>query len=419
MYLYSIMTKLFATVFFSVLFQGCYVQGLYFTPWLDRDNASGYGDYETYVDFEPNPCGSGSAVGAECRRRSDHVASSSTGQVFVSGYDCTAAGLACRNSDNISTCADYEIRFQCCTGIYFTPWLDRDNASGSGDYETYVNFAPIPCGSGSAVGAECRRVSDQVASSSTGQVFQSGYDCTAAGLACRNSDNISMCADYEIRFQCCPGCNAQGNYFTPWLDRDNAGGVGDYETYVNFVPIPCGHGSAVGAECRRRSDQVASSNTGQVFVSGHDCTAAGLACKNNDNISSCADYEVRFCCPGYVCIVGDGAMCSACRSGHLRTRDNQCQSCNPGYKLNSEHECERDCCQDFSSTCLACGLGLTEEEYCKSAGSYNIPGCSAWCPHVRGCPSCTDSNRNCSMWTFYCSWHSWVQTNCERTCGTC
>jgi len=162
----------------------------------------------------------------------------------------------------------------------------------------------------------------------------------------------------------------------------------------------------------------------------HTCrTGAGSSCKtclrpeDRTAENQCASCNPGYflhetSCYGYICIVGAGDQCQSCMPQNLRTDDDQCLSCNSGYKLTRESKCERVCCTAFSSTCLACQLGLTEEQYCKNSGSYDVPGCSAWCPKVRGCPPCTDDNRSCPRWAAYC-WNTWVQTTCKLTCRTC
>ena len=51
---------------------------------------------------------------------------------------------------------------------------------------------------------ECRRVSDQLDYSLTGEIFEPGYECTPdKGLVCVNATQPDgVCNDYEVRFFC-------------------------------------------------------------------------------------------------------------------------------------------------------------------------------------------------------------------------
>ena len=55
-----------------------------------------------------------------------------------------------------------------------------------------------------ATGIECRRVSDHLDYSLTGEVFEPGGECTVErGLACHNKHQPdNRCDDYEVRFFC-------------------------------------------------------------------------------------------------------------------------------------------------------------------------------------------------------------------------
>ncbi len=81
----------------------------------------------------------------------------------------------------------------------WTAWLDRDNASGNGDYELLSNFLSegySVCSN--PIGVECQTTSG-VNWSSTGEV----YSCTLAGGSCANANQADgYCLDYRVRFLC-------------------------------------------------------------------------------------------------------------------------------------------------------------------------------------------------------------------------
>ena len=78
------------------------------TDWLNRDNPSGTGDWETKVDF-PNVCATPSAIECQTLDGVDWKVANQT------GYICnTQSGGICQNSLTNDTCLDYKVRF-CCT----------------------------------------------------------------------------------------------------------------------------------------------------------------------------------------------------------------------------------------------------------------------------------------------------------------
>ncbi|CAH1797604.1 unnamed protein product, partial [Owenia fusiformis] len=116
--------------------------------------------------------------------------------------DCSVeGGLVCVNNEQKpgSRCLDYEIRFLCpkyTPTASWSSWIDRDDASGTGDWEDRV-MHPIAI--------ECRTVGTHIPASRTNQVFMSTADCSVqGGLVCQNSDQNygSRCLDYEVRYLC-------------------------------------------------------------------------------------------------------------------------------------------------------------------------------------------------------------------------
>jgi len=168
---------------------------------------------------------------------------------------------------------------------YWTPWLNRDRPSGAGDYETFSDFLKAGQVCKSPSGIECQ-TTDGKSWQQTGQV----YTCTQnAGGICANKSQVNgtSCLDYRVRFQ----CNLR---WTPWLDRDNAGGVGDYETLQDFLKAGQACAKPVKIECQTTSGQDWTT-TGQVYTCKED---VGGFCKNAlQTGGGCLDYRVRFLCP--------------------------------------------------------------------------------------------------------------------------
>lgn len=84
--------------------------------------------------------------------------------------------------------------------------------------------------------------------------------------------------------------------WTPWLNRDNQAGTGDFETLKDFRDRGQACANPIDIQCRTRRGQVPSSQTGEVYL----CKASvGGVCDNRQQPAGgrCSDYEVRFLCP--------------------------------------------------------------------------------------------------------------------------
>ena len=82
--------------------------------------------------------------------------------------------------------------------------------------------------------------------------------------------------------------------WTPWLDRDNQSGNGDYEPLADFVAAGQACPNPVGIECQTTSG-VNWTQAGEVY----SCSVTnGGSCVNaNQPDGICLDYRVRFLCP--------------------------------------------------------------------------------------------------------------------------
>ena len=92
------------------------------------------------------------------------------------------------------------------------------------------------------------------------------------------------------------GCPTdQDLMWTPWLDRDNPGGQGDYETLSHFIAAGQACAAPAKIECRTRSG-IPWEKAGQVYRCEPN---VGGVCVNSQQKGGarCQDYEVRFLCP--------------------------------------------------------------------------------------------------------------------------
>ncbi|MEQ1498501.1 MAG: hypothetical protein ABL914_07550 [Novosphingobium sp.] len=103
-----------------------------------------------------------------------------------------------------------------------TGWLNRDNPGGSGDWENAA---------GMVTGFEC-----QIIATGQSTVGMAGYTCSVSGSVCQNTA-ARRCQDTQVRFTF---DDKRGHsHVTPWLNRDNPGGTGDWELFSNFFKVNC------------------------------------------------------------------------------------------------------------------------------------------------------------------------------------
>jgi hypothetical protein len=82
--------------------------------------------------------------------------------------------------------------------------------------------------------------------------------------------------------------------WTPWLNRDNQGGSGDYETLRDHVKAGNACPNPTAIECRTTDDRQPWKQSGNVY---HCELDKGGYCVNQEQGGSrCRDFEVRFCC---------------------------------------------------------------------------------------------------------------------------
>ena len=100
--------------------------------------------------------------------------------------------------------------FTSTADVYWTKWLDRDDPSGTGDWEQYSTFPQPPCRKGyKPVDADCivikksGRNRELLPWYTANENISPSYQCTANGLYCRNkAQSDRFCEDYMIRFLC-------------------------------------------------------------------------------------------------------------------------------------------------------------------------------------------------------------------------
>ncbi|KAI7794184.1 hypothetical protein IRJ41_014825, partial [Triplophysa rosa] len=268
------------------------------TPWIDRDNPGGVGDFETLnhiqMEYPLLVCPQPIAIEVTTLSGTQVQQTASIFEVFdpLQGFACVNGNLSC---------LDYRVRFTCprnfCLPKCITQWFDRDDPSGKGDYEylsDLLNEYPgLICPN--PIGIEVQTISGQPAFQ-TGNIFQA-YNPTS-GFACVNAAQAGgVCADYKVRFICpeafCSSCR------TPWIDRDNPGGVGDFETLnhiqMEYPLLVCPQPIAIEVTTLSGTQVQQTASIFEVFD-----PLQGFACVNGN--LSCLDYRVRFTCPQNFCL---------------------------------------------------------------------------------------------------------------------
>ncbi|KAK7882740.1 hypothetical protein WMY93_028914 [Mugilogobius chulae] len=275
------------------------------TPWFDRDDPTGSGDWESLLYLQnENP-------GKICPRplqiqalTTSNLPVSSTGDV-IEKYD-TLTGFICKNSDQPGgrLCSDYKVRFMCparfCspTPNCWTQWFDRDDPSGTGDWETLSNLQMENPGKicSRPLHIQVLTVSGQPVSSTGNMIYRSDI---ANGFICRNSDQrIGQCSDYKVRFMCPPRfCAPPPDCWTQWFDRDNPSGTGDWETLHQLKSENPGRICSMPQQIQVQTISGAPmSSTGDNIYKAD--VVEGFACRNIDQSGRiCQDYRVRFMCP--------------------------------------------------------------------------------------------------------------------------
>ncbi|XP_059212878.1 cartilage intermediate layer protein 2-like [Centropristis striata] len=117
----------------------------------------------------------------------------------------------------------------------WTQWFDRDNPSGTGDWETLSSLLKANPGKicTQPIGVEAKTLSGLTAAAAGDVIYRSD---TTSGFICRNKDQPKKkwCNDYRVRFSCPPSfCNP--GCWTQWFDRDNPSGTGDWETLSSLL----------------------------------------------------------------------------------------------------------------------------------------------------------------------------------------
>ncbi|XP_013398042.1 mucin-5AC [Lingula anatina] len=289
------------------------VQGHFWSPWYDRDNPSGLGDYENLHAQKKRGyvCGGCKPIAAQCRvKGTTNVFTrwSGTAPNKLVIHCSPTKGLVCVNSQQGGgSCKDYEIRYLCpTTSGSWTSFLDRDDPSGTGDWESTRAFRRFTknnlCGGRRTMCAQCRAKRSRYPYYKTGDRYNTFHDCNwENGLVCTTSVNKKICKDYEVRFKCptignsnCSRCAK----WTSWRDRDNPSGSGDFEYVGKRGHNPCSGREPIDIQCRVKATKQRWYTAGQKIRA--KCTpSGGLVCVNRDqpNGQLCKDYEIRFLCP--------------------------------------------------------------------------------------------------------------------------
>jgi hypothetical protein len=123
-------------------------------------------------------------------------------------------------------------------------------------------------------------------------------------IACPSDCGDGICGPGEVNHcpeDCPPPVPPPYIRWSGWLDRDDPGGAGDWETLADFAPsqVGCALPAYINAQT---TSGVPWESTGQVLTVSPD---VGAVCRNADQSSgSCLDYRVKFGCvtPGWAAL---------------------------------------------------------------------------------------------------------------------
>ncbi|XP_024146693.1 cartilage intermediate layer protein 2 isoform X1 [Oryzias melastigma] len=179
------------------------------TEWFNRDNPSRGGDRETLSRLRRlypgkiclNP------AGIEATTLSGTPADKTEDKIFKSD---TTTGFICRNRDQKhGQCNDYRVRFSCpppyCSKkVCWTKWFDRDNPSGTGDWETLSSLRRENQGKICESPWFIEVVTKDYPHTPAIQTGENFYMFSPTqGFVCRQKDQSSKtCLDYKVRFGC-------------------------------------------------------------------------------------------------------------------------------------------------------------------------------------------------------------------------
>ncbi|XP_062308044.1 mucin-5AC-like [Osmerus eperlanus] len=182
------------------------------TEWFDRDNPSGFGDFETLAELRSENPGKICTLPGQIEVTTTSGGSLPTGNIIA--IMDTITGFVCKNADQLPykpRCFDYRVRFSChppfcaSSGVCWTKWFDRDDPSGTGDWETLSNLRQENPGVICAQPLYIESVVVGTNAPAWGQNFL--YYTPTQGFVCRNQDQKGKpCLDYKVRFGCPCGC---------------------------------------------------------------------------------------------------------------------------------------------------------------------------------------------------------------------
>ena len=241
----------------------------------------------------------------------------------------------------------------------WTQWFDRDDPSGTGDYETLVNLREEHLGviCDSPIQIECRVKSTQEDYTTTGETVTCN---TETGFMCRLNQNGGSCLDYEVRFYCgvveSPTCTESWNCDS-WsecinnqqtrtcTDVNNCGTIYNKPEGVQACILTGQCTGEVTTNCDSYTDRLFCESLieckwGLISVNGRDIQAAAIAPPTTDECvkKSCSTWDDnKAVCESFGC-TWSGEPTSICGNGILE----EGEECDDGNTLNGDW-CSSSC----------------------------------------------------------------------------
>ena len=275
----------------------------------------------------------------------------------ITGYVISSEGLTTVYAKSLSIAPENQNNTQNFSCVW-TNWKDRDNPSGTGDWETRVDFPDI-CSA--PLAAQCQ---------TTGGVDWANVNevnvlCTPEnGAICQNAYNPQGCSDYIVRF-CCPSTTP------PPILINVTANITTYENGTNNTMPPINTTINTAVNC----------TLGQTYLNGNcskitepSCTDKGYICTNH--VGGCGgDYQTLnyscqsgyFCCNG-VSYCGDG-VCDTTLAGQYTENNITCpQDCKPTVNSSIIPCTDTDGGKNYYLKGFVSGSNYHLEDYCNSDG---------------------------------------------------
>ena len=290
------------------------------------------------------------------RLKEDQCASCNTGYALGANKTCqpyacfTGEGAACRTCEGQGKrTADNQCK-SCNEGYYLTDDLTCQKST---------------CEVGED--SSCKTCGPDNKCSSCNAGFQlSDGSCEPITCDVGTGDACSLCAEQadRVRVNQCTACNT-GYRLTrqgcEWFGERNGLGVGQSQRFHSVISFAKAITKHVNCLYRCRQSIAPPFPLNRWTSSGlFAWRRLGWARRHDGSPPACMLPARQNTCEVYVCTTGNGDACQGCLKVENRTRDNQCSSCNPGFRLQGTKCVPFTCASGLGPACALAGNSKNE-----------------------------------------------------------